>query len=280
MCEVLTKDGQRAKFPLSSGQTVGDLVQKVALKFHYPPSSVRLFFSGRELKPSTAFLDRFEIGKYENFLIHLSTTTVEIYDGPVPSNSVCATVDLTGSTSAESLVDLTSTSPEIQERKKRRLISAIAPVNGEANISLHNVSNKQLRINMSRALNHRLCILENRILNHSSQSSMDNDISVEFLVHDPGVARTYFVKVHLDVSCQCENTTRAPCRHILFILLKVGRHSLLCFTLEIRCFGYLLITVVSSNLRFPFRVLNSTNCLPRKGTSPQGVICPMPFSCS
>jgi hypothetical protein len=264
----MSKNGQKAKFLLNPGQTVGDLVQKVALKFHYDPSSVRLFFSGRELKPFSAPLDRFEIGKFENYLIHLSTTTIEIFESSVPSTSApCETVDLTASTSDESLVDLTSTSPLIRERKKRRLLSDIAPINEDALVSLHNVSNKQLRINISRALNHRLCILENRILNHSSQSSMCSEISVEFLVQDSGVGKSYFVKVDHEVSCQCENTSGTPCQHILFILMKVGLHP--CFFHDIRCFDYLQIILLSSNLQSLFRVQHSTKCLSQKDTFPQ-----------
>jgi hypothetical protein len=222
MCEVLSQNGQKIKFLLSSGQTVEDLVHKVAGKFHYSPSSVRLFFSGRELKPPSAPLDRFEIGKYENFLIHVSTTTIEILENSVqpryPSIS-CDVVDLTSSTN-ESTVDLTSTSPQAQERKKRRIISDLPPMHQETFVSLQNVFSKQLRINITRALNHRLCILENRIVNHSSHS-INDDISVEFIIQDSGVAKSYLVRVGVEVSCQCENTC-TPCPHILFILMKVG----------------------------------------------------------
>lgn len=231
-CEVISSN-KKAKFSLHQGLSVGELIDRVADKFHYPPSSIRLFFSGKELKPPTALVEKFEIGKYGNFLLHLSTTTIEIVEDVLPlTTSVGHTIDLTlpgADTVSDTLVDLT-TSPSIK-RKRPRLITNHESSIEDSHLLENQVSIKTLRINILRALNHRLCILENQIINPSFNSERAL-ITVQFLVQDSGVAQRYHVRIGLYVSCNCENMKNCPCPHILFILIKVTStimlHSLSC----------------------------------------------------
>jgi hypothetical protein len=220
--QVLSKNGLKAVFSTTPGQTVQDLLNKVSLKFHYPQSSIRLFYSGRELKPMSATLEKFEIGKHGNFLLHLSTTTIEIFDSTEISNSTISRfdhVDLTAPALIDQQIDLTTTPPISQQRKeKRRFVNFVE----EGLRPIHIIPIKRLRVNISRALNHRLCILENWIL-YSSQSSNQDEISVEFLVQDPGVSSTFLVRVDLEVTCTCDHPDDCACQHILFILMKVDR---------------------------------------------------------
>jgi hypothetical protein len=257
---VISKNGEKAIFSTSPGQTVQQLIKKVSLKFRYPETSVRLFFSGRELRPTSSTIDKFEIGKHGNFLLHLSTTTIEIFDRPDTNNSSLSRVDLVDLTSPGLIgqhIDLTSNSPRIQDpkdKKRHNNVDEAPPTN--------NVPLKRLRVNISRALNHRLCILENRILSSSSQSSTANDIMVEFIVQDPGVSASFLVHVGLEVTCTCDHSNDCSCQHILFILMKVRWTISYCIL-----FTNLGFPVVSRPSFSPPLPDHFSTCCPRRDVS-------------
>lgn len=228
-CEVISKYDKKARFSLYQGQSVGELVAQVAQKFHYTPGSVRLFYSGKELQPGTSLIEDFEIGKYGNFLLHLSTTTVEILEDSQPLSSVGETFDLTRSEIQQVLVDLTD-SPQLGRRKRTRSNSSQAACSEDDSCRLDDhPSSKQLRINILRALNHRLCILENEVVHpYNSDGTL---ISVRFIIQDSGVGNQYHVRIGPDISCNCESNKRYPCTHILFILIKVCTPLIISFLL-------------------------------------------------
>lgn len=81
-------------------------------------------------------------------------------------------------------------------------------------------SNKTLRLNISRALHHRLCIVETRVLNFTSDTASN---AIEFVIQgSEGSKDRHRVFLGTSVSCSCEESNKdIPCRHILFILIKV-----------------------------------------------------------
>ncbi len=85
---------------------------------------------------------------------------------------------------------------------------------------------KHLRLNISRALHHRLFIIENRVLYPPTISSGgERKVEMEFVVQGPeGLTDFQTVKVGERVTCECEDCFlhEVVCRHILFILIKVS----------------------------------------------------------
>ena len=83
---VITMTGKKNSMKYSPDQSVGEFVSHVGAKLNLPSSTIRLLFSGRELKPRSRKMAEFCIGKYGNYVIHLQTTTVNVVDNDdVPS---------------------------------------------------------------------------------------------------------------------------------------------------------------------------------------------------
>ena len=138
-CTIIgTKPGQKAELLFTESQTVDDLKTNVERAFRIPKATIRLLFCGKELKPLCAKLSSFNFGRYGNYIIHMSTSTVDLDDGVEPTipkwPRITEMVDLTDSkpsivqrtTSTSAPIDLTGhpqavTTSTRRQRKKRQL---------------------------------------------------------------------------------------------------------------------------------------------------------------
>mmetsp|Transcript_9202 Transcript_9202/g.13857 ORF Transcript_9202/g.13857 Transcript_9202/m.13857 type:complete len:446 (+) Transcript_9202:125-1462(+) len=259
---VMLSSGRKIEFPVNENHTVGHLLKSIEKKLKIPACTIRLLYCGRELKPSSAPLSSFEIGRFNNYVIHMSTTTVDVLGDtvePAPrplhrSGANSGFVDLTSDPAdvlsvrpvERSTVDLTdgrSTasqlgSPLLSEAannvaarriKKRRLdidrgvdhsLSAASSQETTSSTARSAIaSSRALRIRIARALNHRLYLLEHRLVFNTTGKCLEGTVQGA-----EGPNDQHRVTIGQRLSCTCDDCTAVrTCKHIIFVLIKVLR---------------------------------------------------------
>lgn len=216
------KTGKRLLIDFSNMRTVEDLLKEVADQTNLPVETIRLIYAGKELKPASAKLSSFNIGKYGNFSVHLSTTVVEVSEPtPVatvtPSKTSREVMDLTTdnalTSSSSGVIDLTS--PPSSARGKKRKADDPKPEKRAARF--RSSCPQAISQRIERALHQRLYLI------NQTDESKEGALCKKFAVLG-STGNVYDVRIEQRPSCSCPDARKGDiCKHILFIMFKVLR---------------------------------------------------------
>lgn len=256
---VNVKTSQRQEIPYDDTMTVQDLLQETSKRFHYPIPTIRLLFGGRELKPPSALLSKFNVGKFSQWTIHVMTSMVAI-ESDSPTSATTTTITTTSSTHIPALV-----APKTSSRKRRAKESAdpapspptpavlvnlvddsAAGLDYSNEIDLTEDDNtstltpgegrrRKKEVEEKRKAKHRSHCPQNvlerieralqqrlYLIEHTIQSP-ESPISIHFSVLG-STGNVYNVRICDVPHCNCPDAARGHvCKHILFVFLRVLR---------------------------------------------------------
>ena len=231
---IVRSTGKKFDFEISLEESVGALKEKLSSFFKIPANTIRLIYAGKEMKINKAKLSAFNVGRHENFNVHMLTTVVELGDDSVmneisqvlkneknkPIHVVDAeeesTVISQGNQSANRssvlTIDLTQSepsdvSPSTSNRKRPREEKRAS--------RSRNYCSEDTRQRIERAKSQRLYLIQQRELSSS------HGISRTFVVLG-STGNVYDVNIAKIPYCSCPDFERGHlCKHILFVYLKV-----------------------------------------------------------
>ena len=184
--------------------------------------SVRLIYAGRELKPKSAKLSAFEIGKLGNYNIHMLCKKIQVIDTdiiPLPAVSQTTSVIKRPST----VVDLTGDeddnpavlASDSKSGTKRARTSSAKKETEKRAARFRSSCPAGVEDRISRAISQRMYLV------HQNDMSSPGSLCRKYAVLG-STGNVYDVTIGQKPNCTCPDCAKGNlCKHIIFVMIKV-----------------------------------------------------------
>lgn len=234
---VITNKGGKEKCTYNPQLTTNDFFEDLGQKLGVVPQNIRLIYSGAEIKPGSATLKSFGIGKNDNWNVHAFIKEVSAPIGKPVAKSKSRSkepksITRSNSSAATEIIDMTS-APSSTHKRKAQIVHLVdnedededsGKAGPKEKRSRRFISNCSVAVKdrIERAQSQRLYLIEQKDM---LEEGLDMDICPvvgrEFAVLG-STGNVYDVRICKSPTCSCPDFQRGNlCKHILFVILKV-----------------------------------------------------------